>query len=105
MTQVVPQPAIELAAQSDLTETERHQLLSSERRRRILAFLTDLSRSISCEELARKLAIAETGTTDPAEATVREITISLHHSHLPALDDLGIVDYDATTNLVEPTTN
>lgn len=104
MTQAIPYPAIEPTAAAELTETERHRLLSSERRRRILALLSDRTRPISCDELAARLARSAAGTSDPDPDDVRDCRISLHHSHLPAMDDFGVIDYDPATNTVEPVT-
>ncbi|WP_247728632.1 DUF7344 domain-containing protein [Halovivax limisalsi] len=101
MTQAQPQPTIELAARTDLDESERHRLLSSERRRRVLAILSNRTAPISCSALANLLAVAEHGRADPPDEALRTVRISLHHCHLPVMDELGVVDYDPTTTLVE----
>lgn len=101
MTQASPPPAIEPTAAAELTETERHRLLASERRRRILTVLSGRTSPITCAELASKLArMTGTAASDPAD--IRPIRISLHHSHLPAMDDFGVIDYDPSTNTVDP---
>ncbi|AGB16271.1 hypothetical protein Halru_1665 [Halovivax ruber XH-70] len=99
MTQAYPHPTIELTDQRDLTDSERYRLLSSERRRRVLAILANRPGPVSCDELATML-VAEMGGNEATDETHREVTISLHHTHLPMLDDLGVVTYDPTANVV-----
>lgn len=99
MTQAYPHPTIELTEQNDLTDSERYRLLSSERRRRVLAILANRNGPISCDELAGML-VAEQGGSDASEDGRRDVAISLHHSDLPMLDDLGIATYDPTANVV-----
>lgn len=43
-------------------------------------------------------AAVEDRTADAGDRT--RIAISLHHTHLPMLDDAGLVDYDADTNRI-----
>lgn len=100
MTQSIPHTANRLPAVAELTESEQHRLLSSERRRRILAVLLNRSGPMTCEELATSLARSAARGADPAD--VRDLRISLHHTHLAAMDEFGVVDYDPATNTVEP---
>ncbi|MFC3958371.1 DUF7344 domain-containing protein [Halovivax cerinus] len=99
MTQAYPHPTIELTEQNDLTDSERYRLLSSERRRRVLAILANQTGPISCDELAGML-VAEVRGSDASEDVRRDVAISLHHSDLPMLDDLGVATYDPTANVV-----
>lgn len=99
MTQAYPHPTIDLIEQNDLTDSERYRLLSSTRRRRVLAILANRSGPISCDELAGIL-VAERGGSDTNEDVRRDVAISLHHSDLPMLDELGIATYDPTANVV-----
>jgi len=38
------------------------------------------------------------------ESTVHDVHVSLHHRHLPKLDDAGLLDYDHDDRTVAPTT-
>ncbi|RQG98048.1 DUF7344 domain-containing protein [Natrarchaeobius chitinivorans] len=62
----------------------------------ILRELDDGDRPISLKQLAS--ALVRNGTTPLDDNT--EAKISLHHRHLPALDDIGVVDYDHRSELV-----
>jgi len=63
---------------------------------RLLAALEDDGRPLSIEQLAARLSAHDGGPfPDPDRAAV-----ALHHSHLPALSDVGVVDYDHESKLV-----
>lgn len=53
----------------------------------------------SLDRLASTLATRE--RTLPSEP--HQAKIALHHSHLPALDDVGVLEYDSDSRLVAPT--
>jgi hypothetical protein len=83
----------------DLGADERHDLLASERRRAVLAVLTERAGPTELDDLAAAIAVRE-GEEPPAEALER-LAVSLHHVHLPRMDDLGVLDYDSSANRVE----
>ncbi|WP_135365431.1 DUF7344 domain-containing protein [Halosimplex halophilum] len=82
----------------DLSADERYDLLAAERRRTVLAVLTERGAPIALDDLAAAVAAREGG--DPHAATDR-FAVSLHHVHLPRMDDLDVVDYNPATNRVE----
>jgi len=84
-----------------LTETERHELLASERCRAVLDVLSKRATPISLDRLARDVAERETDADDPTVETVERMTVSLHHINLPKMDDAGVVDYHSDTQQVE----
>ncbi|MWV40540.1 ArsR family transcriptional regulator [Natrialba sp. INN-245] len=63
---------------------------------RLLQKLDSSDRPISLEQLAS--ALAGHGTGSLGDTT--ESKIALHHNHLPALADLGILEYDRESELV-----
>lgn len=83
---------------------ERYMLLSDERRRVVLDILTDQSEPIELTALSGLVAAAEhDGDVDEVCPSTRErIAVSLHHIHLPKMDDFGVVEYDTDTQAVEP---
>lgn len=89
---------------ADLATSERHDLLSSERRRRALDALAGRSTTVDLETLATEVAAraAEAGAVG-GESTDR-VALTLHHAHLPRLDDAGVVDYDPERRRIDPDT-
>lgn len=71
----------------EVTEDERHRLLAASRRRAILDVLDEQSSS-GLGELAAAVAARE-GVDD-----VERVAVSLHHTHLPLMADLGVLSYD-----------
>jgi len=86
---------------TELTESDRFRLLAAERRRDVLAVVTDRHAPFDLTDLATAVAKREHDEERPAEETIEEVAISLHHAHLPLMDELGIIDYVPETNRVE----
>jgi DNA-binding transcriptional ArsR family regulator len=97
--------AIEAAFDTGDTDEVVATLLADEDRRRAVAALRTMEGPVALADLAEALAEgaadgAADGTT-PAEGATTATTVSLHHSHLPKLDDAGVVDYDRSARVVE----
>jgi DNA-binding transcriptional ArsR family regulator len=76
-------------------------LLSADRRRHVVTMLTTAERRLPVDELAEAVAVLEHGDVDAFEAAdVDALRTSLHHVHLPQLDDAGVVDYDPDSRTV-----
>lgn len=103
MSQTIPNHTTEHPSVADLPETDRHRLLAAERRRLALAILSERPPSIELGELAAELAAREPGLDDDDEEAVEHVALTLHHTHLPVLDELDVVDYDLRTQRIEPT--
>jgi len=78
-----------------MTESGRHRVRSSERRRAALEVLRDETAPVDLDELAPAVAARETDSKSLDESFVERVRISLHHAHLPKMADFGVVDYDA----------
>lgn len=68
--------------------------LADERRREILALLGAEPGPLSRAQLARAIA------TDDGRHSVTDLSIALHHKHLPKLEDSGLVEYDPEAETV-----
>lgn len=74
--------------------------LSAARRREVLRVVVDEQSPTSRVDLARTVARSETGESDPDSAVIDAVAVSLHHVHLPTLDDAGVLEYDPETDRV-----
>lgn len=101
MTQYAPFRTNIDAAPEKLTESKYHELLAADRRRTTLDVLTSLTAPIDLMDLADRVAARELDLGCVDEATVERVAISLHHTHLPKMADLGVIDYDPDSSRVE----
>ena len=77
-----------------IPEVEIYRVLSNSRRRETLAVLWTRSDTVTLRELSETIAAAEYGEM-PAPRPLREsVYNALHQTHLPKLDELGLVSYD-----------
>ncbi|GAA0672431.1 hypothetical protein ACFQDG_05795 [Natronoarchaeum mannanilyticum] len=93
-------PAAEL---DDVRDDETLEALANVRRRLALDCLPSRGESAALAELARRVAVSEAeGTTDAvSEERIERVKRTLYHVHLPKLDDVGLVAFDADERTVE----
>lgn len=84
----------------ELTETEYHQLLSNERRRVAFEILETRKTPVELMELATAVGTREVEAGVPDTEYVERVAITLHHNHLPSMDQLGFIDYDPATKRI-----
>lgn len=100
---------------SVMSPVEIHNLLSTQRRLYTVEYLLEQNTVVDYDSLVDYVTARETQTNideiDPDQRN--SVRISLHQTHLPKLDDLGVVEYDhrgrgktvslgARSELVEP---
>jgi DNA-binding transcriptional ArsR family regulator len=88
-----------------LSQDALFSLLSNPRRRFILQYLNRTEESIRLQELATEVAAWE-NETEPAELTDKQekrLYVSLYQTHIPKLEEAGIVDYDGDTGEIRLT--
>ena len=87
-------------------------LLQAERRRIVLELLYALQLeeesenvTVQVSDLARQVAAteADVDSATVAQTVQRSSNVGLRHTHLPMLDDYGVIEYDATANEVSTT--
>lgn len=71
-------------------------ILRNPHRRFVLAHLNGQAGPLSTQQLAQSIIDWETdgSKTTPNGQDVEEVAIRLHHEHLPALTEAGVIDYD-----------
>ncbi len=86
--------------ETHLDPSEIHDVLRNDRRRLVLDRLRTDEEAAAVRDLAEYIAAVESGER-PAPRNVRQsVYISLHQTHLPKLDELGIAEYDADEKVV-----
>lgn len=79
-----------------LSKDDIYSMLSNRRRRLVLDYLRETEETVSVRDLSRAVAAMENGI-DREELTYKQrkrVYTSLHQTHLPKLDDVGVVVYD-----------
>ena len=89
--------------QETLSEDLIFDVLKNRRRRYTLHYLKQQDRPVELSELAEQVAAWENDiTVDAITAAERKrVYTALYQSHLPKLDDAGIVDYNQNRGIVE----
>lgn len=89
------------AHDGELDQGDIHDVLRNARRRLAIKCLQEADgRELTVRDLSEKIATIETGE-EPAPRNKRQSAyVSLHQTHLPKLDKLGIVEYDPNGKLV-----
>jgi hypothetical protein len=84
----------------DLSPVEIHDVLSNERRKMVIDLLRRERTEISARDLSEYIAERETGESPPPRNKRQSAYVSLHQTHLPKLDELGIIEYDQSEKTV-----
>jgi hypothetical protein len=90
-----------IQAHQPLDEGEIYDVLRNDRRRLALECLRGAEGALDVGELSERVATAETGERPAPRQKRQSAYVSLHQTHLPKLDELGIVSYDAEEKVVD----
>lgn len=88
----------EVTAMSDestaIDEGDVHDVLRNVRRRELISFLGRRDGYATIQDLSEHIARLESGENPPPRNVRQSVYVSLHQTHLPKLEALGIVEYD-----------
>ena len=78
------------------------ELLKNRRRREVLKYLLEAEETVTLGELAEQIAAWENNTEVNAlnSDQRKRVYVALYQTHLPKMDDAGIVDYDQDRGLI-----
>jgi hypothetical protein len=83
------------------TIDELFDLFSSDRRRHLWLYMTDTDDEVfSFEELVDHVHIREANVDFVSDESRTVTGIALHHTDLPKLADMGLIEYDTTSGTV-----
>mgnify|MGYP006299891791 CR=1 FL=1 len=90
--------------EAPLAETDIHHVLSNQRRRLVLDLLAETDDGeLTARELSELIAEKETGESPPPRNIRQSAYVSLHQTHLPKMEEFGIVAYDDAAKTVSLT--
>lgn len=100
----LPDEITSVAADEDerLSKDVIFELLKNRRRREVLAYLLDADETVTLGELAEQIAAWENDTSVNAlnSDQRKRVYVALYQTHLPKMDDAGIVEYDQDRGLI-----
>ncbi|ADQ66938.1 hypothetical protein GL213_06765 [Halogeometricum borinquense] len=85
---------------SGLDQSDIHDVLRNDRRRLVLERLRSSEGAEAVADLAEHIGSVESGESPPPRNVRQSVYVSLHQTHLPKLDELGIVTYDSDDKTV-----
>lgn len=77
--------------------------LADVRRRIAIEYLTAVDRPVSRDELVQHVATTVRDGASPGGTQHDEIAVQFHHTHLPKLVAVGLVDYDEERGVLHAT--
>jgi len=89
-------------SEQPLSQDDVFELLSSPRRRYVLYHLRETKDPIELTTLAEQVAAweNETSVEEITEQERKRVYVSLYQTHIPRLDEAGVVSYDKDTGMV-----
>lgn len=83
------------------------ELLKNRRRREVLSYLLETEGTVTLGELAEQIAAWENDTDINALSSDqrKRVYVALYQTHLPKMDDAGIVEYDQDRGLIDLSDN
>ena len=88
-----------------LSRDEVYDILSNARRRFVIYFLRDRGESVELSELSDRVAAWENDVPveELTDQQVKRVYVSLYQTHIPKLEETGIVEYDSDSGMVSLT--
>jgi hypothetical protein len=85
-----------------LDEADIHDVLRNDRRRMVIELLGDADGPVTARDLSETIAAREADEDPPPRNVRQSVYISLQQTHIPKLEELGIVDYDENSKELRP---
>jgi hypothetical protein len=92
-------------APQSLSKDDLFHVLQNQRRRRVLNYLQTVEGQVEMRDIAEQVAAWEHDTTVQALTSEQRqrVYIALYQSHLPKLDEMGVLNYHQSRGIVERT--
>jgi hypothetical protein len=86
---------------TEMEPSDIHDILRNDRRRLTIKNLQERAEgTMGVRELSEAIAALETGEDPPPSDKRQSVYVSLHQTHLPKLEEFGIVSYDSDEKTV-----
>ena len=88
-----------------LAESEIFHILGNDRRRAIVQLLAGHSDQLDVSDVASKIAETEVDGSSVPNNLYKSVYVSLQQTHLPQLEEEGVIEYDSDAKTIEPGPN
>jgi len=85
---------VQTTTREELDAGQIHDILRNDRRRLAIKCLREMGGRLTVRDLSEEVATRETGESPAPRDKRRSVYVSLHQTHLPKMDELGIVADD-----------
>lgn len=84
----------------DIDADDLFDVLSERRRRRIIEEVLQRDDRAAVDDVVETVVEREMNGHDDREDLRSQVTVSLHHVHLPKLNEAGLIDYDPSVETI-----
>lgn len=85
-----------------LEESEIFHILGNDRRREIVQLLARRSERVDVSDVATAIADLESDSSAVPNNLYKSVYVSLQQTHLPQLEEDGVIEYDTDEKTIEP---
>ena len=90
-----------MTGDTQMDQSEVYDILRNDRRRHVIEQLREEGGRASVGDLADTIAEMESGESPPPRNVRQSVYVSLHQTHLPKLDEAGVISYESVSKHVE----
>ena len=85
-----------------LAESDIFHILGNDRRRAIVQLLAEAQATLDVSNVASEIAAEETDESSVPNNLYKSVYVSLQQTHLPQLEEDGVIEYDSTAKTITP---
>ncbi len=97
--------SVQTSRSESLAESEVFHILGNDRRRAIVQLLAQEPGQVGVSDIATEIAASESDTTPVPNNLYKSVYVSLQQTHLPQLEEDGIIEYDSDAKTIAPGPN
>lgn len=97
--------SVQTGRSGSLKESEVFHILGNDRRRAIVQLLADDLARLEISAVATQIAADESETEPVPNNRYKSVYVSLQQTHLPQLEEDGVIEYDSSAKTIEPGPN
>ena len=97
--------SVQTSRSDSLAESDVFHILGNDRRRAIVQILENQTGQVDVSDVATEIASNESETSPVPNNLYKSVYVSLQQTHLPQLEEDGVIEYDSDAKKIRPGTN